>query len=181
MYQIKDIPGYPGYKIDTNGQVWSMLKQRGGGRRVIDVDELHLVKSFALSTGHLQCRAWINGKGRTLRPQIAVALAFLKNDDPENKIYVCHKDGNPQNNHPTNLYWGTPAQNTDDMRKHKTMSCGEKRWNASLSPAQIKQIISLRRDFNWNQSRIGRVFGVTQSHISRITRGLTWLHITNPL
>lgn len=41
-----------------------------------------------------------------------VAEAFLSN--PENKPLVCHKDDNPSNNIPSNLFWGTYKENMED-------------------------------------------------------------------
>lgn len=40
-----------------------------------------------------------------------VARSFIKNDDPENKIYINHKDENKRNNVYTNLEWCTAYYN----------------------------------------------------------------------
>ncbi len=38
-----------------------------------------------------------------------IALKFIKNDNPINHCQVRHKDGEPANNHVTNLYWASPS------------------------------------------------------------------------
>ena len=37
-------------------------------------------------------------------------MVYIPN--PENKAYVCHKDNVPHHNSVSNLYWGTPSENT---------------------------------------------------------------------
>lgn len=39
-------------------------------------------------------------------------------EQPFDKPWVLHRDGNPQNNTPENLYWGTPKENMEDKKAH---------------------------------------------------------------
>ena len=52
-----------------------------------------------------------------------VALAFVKGKTKEKRL-ACHKDGNNQNNHWSNLKWATHRENVMDMAKHGT----NKQW-----------------------------------------------------
>ena len=48
-----------------------------------------------------------------------VALAFLENDDIENKIFVDHLDNDIYNYMPSNLEWVTPSENNRRRDKYK--------------------------------------------------------------
>ena len=52
----------------------------------------------------------INGKQKRMRVHRMVALAFI--DNPDNKPYVKHINGNRSDNNVENLEWVTPSENT---------------------------------------------------------------------
>ena len=52
----------------------------------------------------------INGKQKRMRVHRMVALAFI--DNPDNKPYVNHINGNRSDNNVENLEWVTPSENT---------------------------------------------------------------------
>lgn len=78
-----------------------------------------------------------------------------------------HIDGNPENNHISNLAWKTPHENYLDKEKHGTVFRGDKNPTAKLSEAQAQEIRELVKT-GMPQWRIGEKFGVCQQHISNI-------------
>lgn len=52
----------------------------------------------------------INGKQKRMRVHRMVALTFI--DNPDNKPYVNHINGNRSDNNVENLEWVTPSENT---------------------------------------------------------------------
>lgn len=46
-----------------------------------------------------------------------VLLAFKGPPPDEHRIEGCHKDGDPTNNRPSNLYWGTSVENAADRKR----------------------------------------------------------------
>ena len=52
----------------------------------------------------------INGKQKRMRVHRMVALTFI--DNPDNKPYVNHINGNRSDNNVDNLEWVTPSENT---------------------------------------------------------------------
>jgi len=53
-----------------------------------------------------------NGIKKTVLKHRIIALAFIKNDDPLNKIFINHIDLNKENFSINNLEWCTPSYNT---------------------------------------------------------------------
>ena len=74
------------------------IRRRGSTRNItISVD----------NTGYLRCML----NGRKYQHHRIVALQFIENDDPDNKVEVDHIDRVKTNNSITNLRWCTRAEN----------------------------------------------------------------------
>ena len=84
-----------GYHISNVGKIYSRVK--GYWRELTPCINRE---------GYLRIK--LNGKQYSIHR--LVAEAYIPN--PENKPCVCHKDNNPLNNRVSNLYWGTPRDNT---------------------------------------------------------------------
>jgi hypothetical protein len=93
---------------------------------------------------------------------------------PEGKI-ICHKCDNRKCINPDHLFIGTTQDNVDDkMSKGRFVPCpGEQCGTAKLTDEQIAAIRADTRA----QHRIAKDYGISQSNVSFIKRGLTWGHI----
>jgi HNH endonuclease len=106
------------------------------------------------SAGYHQIR---NGTFR-LRRHVLVAETWVGLRPPG--FVVRHKDGNPGNDHPDNLEWGTQAD-------------GSKNAHAKLTEAQAKEIKQRRASGESGRS-LAKEFGVSQSTICDIHKGRCW-------
>jgi hypothetical protein len=84
----------------------------------------------------------------------------------------CHNDGNPQNNHWSNLRWDTPKNNHADKVKHGTTNRGEQCGTAKLT---LEQVRAIRQDTRL-QRIIAAEYGVKDNTISRIKSFKRWAH-----
>jgi hypothetical protein len=107
------VPGYEGhYEVSDLGRVRSL---KPGRQRVLESQSDRGYRRVALS---LNAAEW--------RPRVhqLVALAFL-GPAPEG-LEVCHRDGVRDNNVPSNLKYGTSAENRADAIAHGTHNMARK-------------------------------------------------------
>jgi hypothetical protein len=101
----------PGYFVSDSGVTYG---PGSIGRR-----DYHVLNSYTNDAyGHQVVDLYINGKRRHRYLAVLVAEAFITN--PNGYPEVCHIDGNPRNNHVSNLKWGTHADNMQDAKRHGT-------------------------------------------------------------
>uniref|UniRef100_A0AAU8KU55 HNH homing endonuclease n=1 Tax=Pseudomonas phage vB_PaeM_FBPa36 TaxID=3231237 RepID=A0AAU8KU55_9VIRU len=89
--EFRVIPGYENYTVTKNGVIKSIEKD--------------LILSPFLLNGYKVVSVFRGSLTRTLPVHRAVALAWIKNNSPDNFTVVNHKDGNTLNNYHTNLEW----------------------------------------------------------------------------
>jgi hypothetical protein len=99
---FKEIPGLPGYWINKKGRVWSMKTRR-------------FLRWFHNIKYYWRVNLFVAGRRARAFVHRLVAITFIPNPDPSNKIEVNHKDYNTENPYAGNLEWMTPLEN----RLHK--------------------------------------------------------------
>lgn len=113
---------------------------------------------------------------RFIRTHRAVACAFLPN--PNNWPQVNHKNGNPQDNHVSNLEWCTASMNALHAFSIglKIAPRGEEQGSSKLKESQVKVIREL---YNSGTSgpELARRFNVVVATIYKIIHRKHWSHI----
>ena len=124
------------------------------------------------TTGRAQVSICRNKAIKAERVSRLVAMAFL-GEPPPSKPMACHRDGNPLNNTPGNIYWGDAKTNGRDAIRHGTVANGERNGNSSLDE---RTVIAIRADKR-SSTIIAAEIGVTVSTVCRIRNGQSWAHI----
>ena len=96
----KYIPGFNNdYAISRNGEIYSFI---------------HYKKiQPCVTKGYHMVLLRKDNEIKDFRVHRLVALTFIPNDDPENKIFINHKNENKLDNRVENLEWCTPKYNTN--------------------------------------------------------------------
>ena len=102
---------------------------------------------------------------------------ILKNGTVPDEIYVLHKCDNPKCVNPSHLFLGTQQDNIKDKIYKNRQAKGEKNGSSKLTVNQVKQIRHLCREGQLTQVKIGKIFHINQTTVSRICTIKNWRHI----
>ena len=159
MEEWRDVVGFEGvYQVSTFGRIRSV---KTGKIKKQTIDKIFNRPYLSL---------WKENKSTLCRPHKLVMEAFVS-IRPQG-MECCHNDGNPQNNHWSNLRWDTPKNNHADKIKHGTTNRGEQCGTAKLT---LEQVRAIRQDTRL-QRIIAAEYGVRDNTISRIKSFKRWAH-----
>ena len=96
-----------------------------------------------------------------------VLLSFV---GPPNGLWALHRDGDRANSALTNLYYGTPAQNSKDMVRHGNSLRGEDNHESVLTQELVQWIKESRQ----SSIELGLAIGVHHSTIRSVRTGRNW-------
>lgn len=167
------VASYPAYSVSSHGRVRRDALTYGGGGS-IRVPR-GVLKQRALPLGHMQVTLSMNNKPITLLVHRLVAAAFLPVPG-DGKDCVCHRDDNPSNNRPENLFWGTRLDNSNDKVQKNRQAKGTRINCAKLTPDLVLKIRNEARSGKY-QRDIATEYGIAQSNVSLIVAGKTWSHV----
>lgn len=172
--QLHGFEGYTARKCDDGWHVFSptdrQLKERvQGGRPFVTLGPKHARRTM----------------------QLGRAVLLAHEPPPFDGAYALHRDDDPWNNDPSNLRWGTQADNMADASRNGTrvpppVMRGGHHPNAKLTEEQVAEIRAIRsaagnpkralRTDPWSQAALAERYGVTQTLISLVLRGEAWAH-----
>ena len=145
-YNIENLPNY---KMDECGNLYNKKGNK--------------IKTFKSKGGYMLCYPYMNGKKLTLLHHRVVAKVF--HDNPYDKDYVNHIDGDKTNNHPYNLEWCTPKENS----KHSRNTLGNKPKGGDRPKLNMEIAISIREEIKTsNIVQLSKKYKVARTSIKKI-------------
>ena len=167
---LKDVVGFPGYKVGDWGGVFSLWEGSGRSSRI--GTRLKKLKTSTDSHGREVISLSRNKKRVSLKVCWLVLEAFV--GPRPLGMDACHfPDRNPQNNRVDNLRWDTKKANYRDRIIHQTCNRGERNGSNKVTVNDVIRIRKMREG-----GCIARViadkFDVTDANIYQICKGETW-------
>lgn len=175
VVQYRDAPGFPGYRVGSDGSVWnSWINCRSGRRRTERWKRLKLAVN---DNGYLSVNLTPPGRPyRTVRVHRLVLEAFV-GPCPEGMECRHYPDQNKQNNNLENLSWGTRDRNVADNIEVAKYVRGSNHPTAMLNEEQVVAIRTRYAAGGVFQRELAAEFGITISAVSMIVNNRCWKHL----
>lgn len=109
-----------------------------------------------------------NGHRSSVYLHTLIVRAF-HGDKPFPNAVTRHLDGNPLNNDPKNLCWGTQKQNVHDSIKHGTFAPTSKSKNSISIGRELKEYWICLLRIGFTKKDIANMYGLHQSSIGKWT------------
>lgn len=157
-YDVRPVPGYPGYSVTTRGEVFGKRSDTTAGLTQEEGRQ-----------GHCRVTMHREGSPRSGEREFVhrlVLAAFVRPPVPGEQ--ACHRNGDPTDNRLSNLYWGTQADNWRDRRSH-----GNGRSYHKLS---VEDVAEIRRRYGAGESayRIAQDYPVSDTQIRNVISDRQW-------
>ncbi|MGU3661096.1 HNH endonuclease [Methylobacterium fujisawaense] len=157
---MRPVPGLRGYFATSRGEVISV---RSGAQRIL---------KSRLHKGYLHV-AVKYGEGRRSTRKVPVhqlVLLAYEGARPSPLHVSRHLNGDAQDNAPSNLAWGTTAQNAADAMKHGTAVCLRRGDHHNRTVLSFEAVLSIRACQATAASEAARL-GVSAAYIRSVRSG----------
>lgn len=161
--RYKEIPGFPNYKVGTDGTVWRFRL----GRKRAPTPRWKQLKTPPDRSNGGRPVVNIGPVSKTRRRFVArLVLETFVGPCPTNQECCHFPDRNPKNNNLENLRWGTSKENNRHQYIHGTRVMGESHPQCKLSDKQVKELRSFKRKLKGYE--IARKFNISQGYVSML-------------
>lgn len=159
---MRKIPDFDGYKIDENGNVYSLFINR-------------IMKVKESKSGYKSVGLRKNGRYYWFNCHRLVLMSFKQIPKNSNELQACHIDGDRNNNHISNLRWDSPKNNTFDKYGHGTMFNNPKGQDHPGSKLTNDIVIELRKKAATTDCKeLSNQFGIPKLTVYCAVTGRTW-------
>lgn len=171
----KPIPGFGGwYEASSFGRIRSVdrvVKKMHGSGVMMRQTYKGKILTPTEDDGYFRVSIGVDRKRMLVSVHRLILLAF--HGDPIVGNVGRHLNGNPRDNRPSNLSWGTHFDNMSDRKAHGRYAAGENHVMAKIASSQVTRI----RKSSQTGKSLSKEIGISESQISRIRRGESWSHI----
>jgi hypothetical protein len=168
---MKEIPGFPDYYADEEGQIWSRkFHNRSMWRQLVaTISNRSSIPYLVVSP--------IDAKGKTRWRYVHILVCQSFHGMGAVGLHVRHLDGDSLNNRPPNLSWGTVHENYEDSRIQGRNSAGERHGMSKLCNDSVNKIRSLHAQGFATWRELALMFGMSKTSIGNVINRKTWKHI----
>lgn len=166
-----------------SGAIWQEVAGYEGRYEVSDAGQVRSLSTYRPTSGGILAH-WVQNRGYryvTLRGADGSKKAFavhrlvleaFHGPCPEGK-QVAHFDGDPSNNHISNLRWASAKENIADRTRHGRTATGENNGSARLDKQSVNTIKRMK-ECGFSAYETARLACVSPSTIQAIWDGETW-------
>lgn len=162
------IPSSPNddYCAGSDGHIYSRTRYAGFGRKEL-TDWYPLIGHRDKRKGYVRVSLCHENTKVTRSIHSLICEAFY-GKSPFDGAQVRHLDGDPQNNLPDNLAWGTQAENWSDRRQQGKGVEGEKHPQSKLSDEERSHVRWAVKNGLCSARQAARVLGLAQASVCQI-------------
>lgn len=105
-------------------------------------------------------------------------LYFVTNPTADQSLMVLHRCDNRRCVNPDHMFLGTAKDNADDMisKGRAKHACGEANAVSRFTTEQILKAKELHAS-GLGYTRVGRIVGISKTHVRSIIKGRAWAHL----
>lgn len=173
--EYRSIPEFQNYAVGSDGSVWSR-KTVGPQINFGPWKRLRFSQDADRGRGNLPYLrvSLSNTKGHYYRVHILVLTVF-RGPATHADMVARHDNGNCQDNRISNLFWGTPVENSADRLRHGTDTRGNKTNRTHLTEDDVRYIRS--RSGIESDRALASQFAVTAHCIYCIRTRRRWWYV----
>lgn len=168
---FKDVPGFPGYRVGSDGSVWS-LWERGRWKRLLP--EYRRLKTPPDDHGYPQVNLTSQPSGKKCHFKVYKLIAWVFLGEPPEGMICRHLDDNKLNNCVSNLAYGTYLDNSQDAIRNRKTIRGDKSPSSKLSWDIVAEIRKRVADGE-QQKLLAKEFGVCVWTIYDVVQMRSWV------